>query len=214
MKEGVIDVLMYIFSSYADHEENLPEDRDGIDADLRAAGFDPLEIDKAFEWLDGLAEAEDETGSEQSDIATRVLAPEESARLAYNAQGFLLFLEQSGVLPLPTEDQLLWEGAHRDEAVALRDPRRVRVRHADLRERHVQPPPTRASRSRMSPCPMPWPRQSGCTTSRPNSPTRSVYAPISKRTPAVPTSCLEPTCSATTTSESSSKITRMISRGS
>ena len=98
MKEGVIDVLMYIFSSYADQEDNLPEDRDGIEADLRAAGFGSLEIDKAFAWLDGLAEADDETGSEQSAIATRVLAPEESARLAYSAQGFLLFLEHSGVL--------------------------------------------------------------------------------------------------------------------
>ena len=98
MKEGVIDVLMYIFSSYADHEDNLPEDREGIDADLRTAGFDPLEIDKAFAWLDGLAEADDGMGGEQSAIATRVLAAEESARLAYGAQGFLLFLEQSGVL--------------------------------------------------------------------------------------------------------------------
>jgi Smg protein len=98
MKEGVIDVLMYIFSSYADQDENLPEDRDGIDADLRAAGFAPLEIEKAFDWLDGLARVEDDTGSAQSAIATRVLAPEERARLAYNSQGFLLFLEQSGVL--------------------------------------------------------------------------------------------------------------------
>lgn len=98
MKEGVIDVLMYIFSSYADQDDNLPEDRDGIDADLRAAGFDSLEIDKAFDWLDGLANVEDDTGTAQSAIATRVLAPEESARLAYGAQGFLLFLEQSGVL--------------------------------------------------------------------------------------------------------------------
>jgi len=98
MKEGVIDVLMYIFSSYADQDENLPEDRDGIDADLRAAGFDPLEIDKAFEWLDGLAQVEDDSASAQSAISTRVLAPEESARLAYSAHGFLLFLEQSGVL--------------------------------------------------------------------------------------------------------------------
>jgi Smg protein len=98
MKDGVIDVLMYIFSSYADQDENLPEDRDGIEADLRAAGFDSLEIDKAFDWLDGLAEVESDTGLAQSAIATRVLAPEESARLAYSAQGFLLFLEQSGVL--------------------------------------------------------------------------------------------------------------------
>ncbi|HKJ53383.1 MAG TPA: DUF494 domain-containing protein [Gammaproteobacteria bacterium] len=98
MKEGVIDVLMYIFSSYADQDEHLPEDRDGIDADLRAAGFDRPEIDKAFDWLDGLTEADDSVGSEQSAIATRVLASEERARLEYNAQGFLLFLEQSGVL--------------------------------------------------------------------------------------------------------------------
>jgi Smg protein len=98
MKEGVIDVLMYIFSSYADQDENLPEDRDGIDADLCAAGFDRLEIDKAFDWLDGLTEAGETAGSEQSAMATRVLASEERERLDYNAQGFLLFLEQSGVL--------------------------------------------------------------------------------------------------------------------
>ncbi|NNC52267.1 MAG: DUF494 domain-containing protein [Erythrobacter sp.] len=98
MKEGVIDVLMYIFSSYADQDENLPEDRDGIDADLRAAGFEPIEIDKAFAWLDGLADDDDSAVTDQSANAVRVLAPEESARLAYNAQGFLMFLEQSGVL--------------------------------------------------------------------------------------------------------------------
>ncbi|MDH5355372.1 MAG: DUF494 domain-containing protein [Gammaproteobacteria bacterium] len=98
MKEGVIDVLMYIFSSYADQDENLPEDRDGIDEDLRAAGFDPGEIDKAFEWLDGLAEVEDIPVIEQSSLSTRVYALQESQRLANNAQGFLYFLEQSGVL--------------------------------------------------------------------------------------------------------------------
>jgi Smg protein len=98
MKEGVIDVLMYIFSSYADQDENLPEDRDGIETDLRAAGFASLEIDKAFDWLDGLAQVEEDAGSVQSVDATRILAAEESARLAYNAHGFLLFLEQSGVL--------------------------------------------------------------------------------------------------------------------
>ena len=98
MKEGVIDVLMYIFSSYADQDENLPEDRDGIDADLRTAGFDPQEIDKAFDWLDGLAQADDIPAVDQSNTAIRVLAEEERARLSNNAQGFLVFLEQSGVL--------------------------------------------------------------------------------------------------------------------
>jgi Smg protein len=98
MKEGVIDVLMYIFSSYADQDENLPEDRDGIDADLREAGFDSMEIEKAFDWLDGLAQTDDIPNIDQSATATRILAAEESARLEQGAQGFLLFLEQSGVL--------------------------------------------------------------------------------------------------------------------
>ena len=106
MKEGVIDVLMYIFSSYADQENSLPEDRDGIDADLRAAGFDSLEIDKAFEWLDGLALDEDIPVINQSSQTTRVFSPEETQRLADNAQGFLLFLEQSGVLT-PTLRELV-----------------------------------------------------------------------------------------------------------
>ena len=98
MKEGVIDVLMYIFSSYADQENNLPEDRDGIDADLRAAGFDSLEIDKAFDWLDGLALDEDIPEINQSPEATRIFVHQETQRLADNALSFLLFLEQSGVL--------------------------------------------------------------------------------------------------------------------
>ena len=98
MKEGVIDVLMYIFSSYADQDENLPEDRDGIDADLRAAGFESVEIEKAFDWLDGLSQAEDSSGGDQSADAIRILAAEESARLSYTAQGFLMFLEYAGVL--------------------------------------------------------------------------------------------------------------------
>jgi len=98
MKEGVIDVLMYIFSSYADQDEHLPEDRDGIDADLKAAGFEALEIDKAFEWLDGLAEAEDVPELRQSTLSTRVFAIQETQRLDNSAQGFLHFLEQAGVL--------------------------------------------------------------------------------------------------------------------
>ena len=98
MKEGVIDVLMYIFSSYADHDDSLPEDRDSINADLKAAGFDMLEIDKAFEWLDGLALADDIPPVNQSSYSTRVFATEEIQRLNLTARGFLVFLEQSGVL--------------------------------------------------------------------------------------------------------------------
>ncbi len=98
MKESVIDVLMYIFSSYADQDDSLPEDRNGIEYDLRAAGFEPMEIDKAFAWLDGLAAADDAPTMIESPEATRIYTDEESERLGANARGFLVFLEHSGVL--------------------------------------------------------------------------------------------------------------------
>lgn len=98
MKEGVIDVLMYIFSSYIDRDDSLPEDRDSIDLDLREAGFESQEIDKAFDWLDGLALAEDIPTLEQSANSIRIYSKKEQQRLDTKIQGFLLFLEQSGVL--------------------------------------------------------------------------------------------------------------------
>ncbi|MDJ0880024.1 MAG: DUF494 domain-containing protein [Gammaproteobacteria bacterium] len=98
MKEGVIDVLMYIFSSYIDNDDTLPEDRDSIDADLREAGFQSQEIEKAFDWLDGLALAGDIPAVEQSIHAMRIYSDKEQLRMDSKIQGFLFFLEQSGVL--------------------------------------------------------------------------------------------------------------------
>ena len=98
MKEGIIDVLMYIFSSYIDSDENLPENRDNIDADLREAGFNSEEIDKAFDWLDGLALAAETPAVEQSRNSIRIYTEKEQARMDKRIRGFLMFLEHSGVL--------------------------------------------------------------------------------------------------------------------
>ena len=98
MKEGVIDVLMYIFSSYIESDDILPDDRESMYADLREAGFEAQEIDKAFDWLDGLALAGDIPAVSQSAHATRIYAAVEQQRMDSKIQGFLFFLEQSGVL--------------------------------------------------------------------------------------------------------------------
>ena len=98
MKEGVIDVLMYIFTSYLDNDDILPEDRESIDADLREAGFQTQEIEKAFDWLDGLALAGDVPSLEQSRQSVRIYSAKEQLRMDSKIQGFLFFLEQSGVL--------------------------------------------------------------------------------------------------------------------
>ncbi|MBL7002942.1 MAG: DUF494 domain-containing protein [Gammaproteobacteria bacterium] len=98
MKENVIDVLMYIFSSYVDSEDILPEDRAGIDADLQEAGFENDSIDRAFEWLDGLALNDNNNEQKQSDKAFRVFAAAELKNLDKKAQNLLVYLENAGVL--------------------------------------------------------------------------------------------------------------------
>ena len=98
MKEGVIDVLMYIFTSYLDNDDILPEDRESIDADLREAGFQTQEIEKAFDWLDGLALAGEIPSLQQSNQSVRIYSGKEQLRMDSKIQGFLFFLEQSGVL--------------------------------------------------------------------------------------------------------------------
>lgn len=98
MKENVIDVLMYIFSSYVDSEDTLPHDRAGIDADLQEAGFENDSIDKAFEWLDGLALTDNAIELSHSDQSFRVLADDELVSLGKNAQNLIIYLENSGVL--------------------------------------------------------------------------------------------------------------------
>ncbi len=117
MKEGVIDVLMYIFSSYADQDENLPEDRDGIDADLRAAGFEPVEIDKAFDWLDDLADLQEKQQfSPVKETSTRIYSEQEKKLIGIESIGFLHFLEQTNILTPVTRELIL------DRVVALGQP--------------------------------------------------------------------------------------------
>ncbi|MCW8873857.1 MAG: DUF494 domain-containing protein, partial [Xanthomonadales bacterium] len=56
MKENVLDVLMYLFENYFYDEPDEQPDRESMEENLHEAGFSNGEIDKAFEWLDGLAE--------------------------------------------------------------------------------------------------------------------------------------------------------------
>jgi len=99
MKEGVIDVLMYIFSSYIEEDDPLPDDRESMDADLQEAGFEPQSIERAFDWLEGLALAEEqEPVAQQAPSSMRFYAEQEMQRLDREARGFIAYLEQAGIL--------------------------------------------------------------------------------------------------------------------
>lgn len=102
MKETILDVLIYLFENYMDDTESAAEtDQETLKHALREAGFPNLEINKAFDWLESLAEQQDNFQAEplcQLAAPIRVYCPEEILRLDIHCRGFLMFLEQTGVL--------------------------------------------------------------------------------------------------------------------
>ena len=106
MKENVLDVLMYLFQNYMDDEADPDPDRESVQSELLAAGFPTRQIHQAFEWLDSLVDRQ---------IAPLVVAPgscriyigPELDRLDVECRGFLLFLEQSGILDSETRELVI-----------------------------------------------------------------------------------------------------------
>ena len=99
MKESVLDVLIYLFDHYVEQElEIIPNQKD-LKSQLNQAGFADIQIDKAINWLEGLAVKKDEfdVGIVHS-RSTRVFSSIENEKLDVECKGFLIFLEQSGVL--------------------------------------------------------------------------------------------------------------------
>ncbi len=99
MKENILDVLMYLFENYVDDDIDLYEQQENLTSELVEAGFRRGEINKAFQWLEGLSQQQ-ETLTQQGKphSAFRIYTPQECAKLDVEARGFLLFLEQVGVL--------------------------------------------------------------------------------------------------------------------
>ncbi len=103
MKESILDVLLYLFEHYFTENADLVRDRATLQSgplfeELGQAGFSAAEINKAFEWLDALARQRPAPSPVRADRPTRVYAGPELDRLDTDCRGFLLFLEQHGVL--------------------------------------------------------------------------------------------------------------------
>ena len=54
MKENVLDVLMYLFETYVDTEEDPEPDQNELRIELSKAGFGDAEIDRALELYDSV----------------------------------------------------------------------------------------------------------------------------------------------------------------
>ena len=109
MKEGVLDILIYLFENYFDAEtdEGFEPDRETLKLELERAGFPSPEVERALCWLEDLA-ADDPARLHPmpTSRAIRVFAALEQARLDTDCRGYLVHLEQVGILS-PTQRELV-----------------------------------------------------------------------------------------------------------
>jgi Smg protein len=104
MKENVLDVLMYLFENYNDTEFTDTGNYDALKEELAGAGFPAEEVQHAFEWLDTLAERRKQLSLFGSTGVIRVYSRQETARLSTDCRGFLVYLEQLGLLTPATRE--------------------------------------------------------------------------------------------------------------
>ena len=96
MKESVLDVLMYLFESYIDSQDEPEPSRYELKRELGRAGFNDREIDGALEWLDSLSTTD--ASNAPQNTAFRLFDAVEQERLDSASRGYLLHLEQIGIL--------------------------------------------------------------------------------------------------------------------
>ncbi|MES0873075.1 DUF494 family protein [Sinimarinibacterium thermocellulolyticum] len=98
MKETVLDVLMYLLENYQQGEFTDADNQDALHEELVAAGFADDQVRQAFAWLDGLAAQRQLPIVFGPGGAMRLYAREEAAKIPLDCRGFLLYLEQLGIL--------------------------------------------------------------------------------------------------------------------
>lgn len=106
MKENVLDVLMYLFQNFIADDSDTETDRESMQSELLDAGFPSREVNQAFEWLDGLA-ARQQAPLAGGARSFRVFVASECARLGVEERGFILYLEQTGVLTPETRELVM-----------------------------------------------------------------------------------------------------------
>jgi Smg protein len=104
MKEGVLDILIYLFENYFDGEldEGFEPDRETLKQELEHAGFAASDVERALGWLEDLATSPVRMELGSTVRAVRIFDALEQARLDTDCRGYLVHLEQIGILS-PTQ---------------------------------------------------------------------------------------------------------------
>lgn len=108
MKENVLDVLMYLFETYVDTEEDPEPDQNELRIELSRAGFGDNEIERALTWLDGLTDHQENFNYGNLSLhGTRIYNEFEHERLDAHCRGYITYLEHAGILSPPQRELLV-----------------------------------------------------------------------------------------------------------
>lgn len=101
------DILVYLFEHCQQAE--LAYDRERVAKKLSAAGFEDSDISEALHWLAGVVRAPQAMPEKfpDSKATFRAFAPRELVKLDARCRGFLLTLEQSGILNAQNRELVL-----------------------------------------------------------------------------------------------------------
>ena len=96
MTGSVLDILIYVFDQYMLAEVPEVPERETLAADLERAGFGRGDVERALDWLADLAG--ERSRPDMSSRALRVFSEGEQAHISTSCRGYLLQLEQQGIL--------------------------------------------------------------------------------------------------------------------
>jgi Smg protein len=101
------DILVFVFENC--QQADLACDRERVAKKLSAAGFEDSDISEALHWLAGMARAPQGVREPLPDARSsfRAYAPRELAKLDAGCRGFLITLEQSGILGAETRELVI-----------------------------------------------------------------------------------------------------------
>ncbi|MBH0018259.1 MULTISPECIES: DUF494 family protein [Pseudoalteromonas] len=122
----MFDILLYLFENYIHSEADIFAEQNELTDELLRAGFNKPEIFKALDWLEQLADLQHSDESPylitNPKDAVRIFTDSECQRLSAECRGFLMFIEQIGVINNVTREMVMDCLASLDKAtISLED---------------------------------------------------------------------------------------------
>ena len=103
-EESVLNVLMYLFQNHMKESCELDGDANFIITALEEAGFKSTVINEAIHWLETLITDDTKLLRSPQTTSTRVFTSEEKEFIDLESLGFILSLEQQGILTPETRE--------------------------------------------------------------------------------------------------------------